>query len=51
MQRELERKFKVLSRDAGSSEKVESWELKEEDVKRTLADVLNEIYSVKNKKL
>jgi hypothetical protein len=51
MQRELEKKFKVLTRDAGPSEKVENWELKEEDVKRTLADVLNEIYSGKNKKL
>jgi hypothetical protein len=51
MQRELEKKFKVLSRDAESSEKVENWELKEEDVKQTLVDVLNEIYSGKNKKL
>jgi hypothetical protein len=26
------------------------WELKEEDVKQTLDDVLNEVYSKKNKK-
>jgi hypothetical protein len=50
MQRELEEKVKVLSRDAESSEKVDSLELKEEDIKRTLADVLNEIYSKKDKK-
>jgi hypothetical protein len=50
MQSELEEKVKVLSRDAESSEKVDSLELKEEDIKRTLADVLNEIYSKKDKK-
>ena len=50
MQRELEKKVKVLSRDAESSERVDSLELKEEDIKRTLADVLNEIYSKKDKK-
>ena len=45
MQRELEKKVQVLSRDAESVEEEDRWDLKEEDVKQTLTEVLNEVYS------
>jgi hypothetical protein len=45
MQRELEKKVQVLSRDAEFVEEEDRWDLKEEDVKQTLQDVLKEVYS------
>lgn len=45
MQRELEKRVKVLCRDLGDTEEVDNWDLKEEDIKQTLDDVLQEVYS------
>jgi hypothetical protein len=49
MQRELEKKVQVVSRDTGSLEEDDRWDLKEEDAKQTLTEVLNEVYSKGNK--
>ena len=45
MERELEKRVKTLANSPGFSEDTDKWELKEEDVKQTLQDVLKEVYS------
>jgi hypothetical protein len=45
MERELEKRVKTLANSPGFSEDTDRWELKEEDVKQTLQDVLKEVYS------
>jgi hypothetical protein len=45
MERELEKRVKTLANSPGFLEDTERWELKEEDVKQTLQDVLKEVYS------
>jgi methionyl-tRNA synthetase len=49
MHRELEKKVEIMSKKTEFLEEEDRWELKEEDVKQALDDVLNEVYS-KNKK-
>ena len=45
MQRELEKRVQVVSRDTASLEEEDRWDLTEEDAKQTLTEVLNEVYS------
>jgi hypothetical protein len=46
MHRELEKKVEIMSKKTEFLEEEDRWELKEEDVKQTLDDVLNEVYEL-----
>jgi hypothetical protein len=47
MERELEKKARTLAKSPGFSDETDGWDMKEEDVRQTLQDVLKEVYSMR----